>query len=67
MLTKFALTALIIVLAWLFLFRRPRRRRPAPRDDRSLPHPLQFARCPKCGVYRLPEGACDCTRSDPGS
>jgi len=67
MLTKFALTALILVLAWLLLFRRPRRPR-MPRDDsRALPHPLQFARCPTCGTYRLPQGKCDCTRDDAGS
>lgn len=62
MLTKLAVTALILALAWLFLFRKPRRRPRRHPDNRTLPHPLQLARCPGCGVWRLPDAPCECTR-----
>ena len=60
MLTKLAVTAAVFLLIWLIFFRR--RARPRPDPNRSLPHPLHLARCPGCGVYRLPDAPCDCTR-----
>jgi len=69
MFTKYGLLALGLTLAW-FLLLRPSRgggpdrdrdpRRPAPPPP---PQPAELAPCPDCGVYKLPGGACNCTRS----
>lgn len=59
MAVKFALLAIVLFAAWMLLFRttrglsRPKRKTPvAP--------PQELERCPRCGVYRLPFGACEC-------
>jgi len=57
---KYAILALALFVVWMLLFRaargmaRPKRKPPAP------PPPQELAPCPRCGVYRLPAGACDC-------
>lgn len=56
---KFALLAVALAVAWMLLFRatrgisRPKRNPPAAPAQELEP-------CPRCGVYRLPSGACDC-------
>jgi ribosomal protein L32 len=60
MLSKLAVTALILLLVWLVFFRRPRRVEDARPDRRALPRPLQLVRCERCGVYRLPGRPCAC-------
>jgi hypothetical protein len=67
MITKYGLLALALGLLWL-LFLRPARGGGTDRDrDRpTTPPPTQppeLARCPECGVYRLPGGNCNCVRS----
>ena len=66
MLTKLAVTALTLLLIWAVFFRRPKPRRRGPGSDKELPHPMHLARCPGCGVYRLPDSPCDCTRQRDG-
>jgi len=65
MLSKLAITALVGLLVWLVFFRRPAAKRRGG-TKKALPHPLSLARCPGCGVYRLPEAPCDCTRPPKG-
>jgi len=68
MFTKYGLLALALLIAW-FLFLRPARG--GGRDDgrgpgkapTPPPKPAELAPCPECGVYKLPGGACHCTRS----
>jgi len=56
---KFALLAVALFAVWMLLFRvargvsGPKRKPPAP-------PPQELAPCPRCGVYRLPAGSCDC-------
>jgi len=57
MTTKLALLAVALIVAWMVLF-RPRRGVSGPK--RKPPPPQVLAPCPRCGVYRLPAGACDC-------
>jgi hypothetical protein len=58
MIAKLALLALALFVAWMALF-RPRRGAPG-RRRKPLPPPQALEPCPRCGVYRLPAGACDC-------
>lgn len=69
MFTKYGLLALTLLIAW-FLFLRPGRgggqddrRDPDKRPAPPPPQPAELARCPECGVYKLPGGACQCTQS----
>jgi hypothetical protein len=55
---KLALLVLALFVAWLALF-RPRRSASGPKQ-KPLPPPQELAPCPRCGVYRLPVGPCDC-------
>jgi ribosomal protein L32 len=64
MLTKIVVTLLVFLTIWLVFFRRPKPRRRSGPDRKALPHPLQLARCPRCGTWRLPESPCACTRGD---
>ncbi len=58
MTAKLALLALALVIVWMVLFRPGRG---ASRPKREPPSPPQALEpCPRCGVYRLPAGACDC-------
>lgn len=59
---KIAVLALALFTAWLVLF-RPRRRPPAPREPE--PRPAALESCPRCGVYRLPGGRCECDAASP--
>ena len=54
MIAKLALLALVLLIAWMVLL-RPRRGASGPRQE-----PQALESCPRCGVYRLPAGACDC-------
>jgi cbb3-type cytochrome oxidase subunit 3 len=63
MLTKIALTLVVIAAVWLIFFRR-RGRKGAADGNKRLPHPLHLARCPGCGIYRLQDAPCNCTRGD---
>ena len=58
MITKLALLALALFVVWMALF-RPRRGVSGRRRKPLLP-PQELAPCPRCGVYRLPAGVCDC-------
>ena len=58
MITKLALLAVALLVVWMALF-RPRRGVPGPKQE-PLPPPQELAPCPRCGVYRLPAGPCDC-------
>ena len=55
---KLALLVLALFVVWMALF-RPRRSTPGPKQE-PLPPPQELAPCPRCGVYRLPAGPCDC-------
>ncbi len=57
MTAKLALLALALLVAWMVLF-RPGRSVSGPK--RKPPPPQALEPCPRCGVYRLPAGACDC-------
>lgn len=57
MTAKLALLALALFVAWMVLF-RPGRSLSGPK--RTPPPPQALEPCPRCGVYRLPAGACDC-------
>lgn len=57
MTAKLALLAVALLVVWAVLFRPRRRvsgRKPKP------PPPQALEPCPRCGVFRLPAGACDC-------
>ncbi len=58
MTTKLALLAVALLVAWMVLF-RPRRGVSGPKR-KPLRRPQELEPCPRCGVYRLPAGACDC-------
>ena len=63
MIAKLALLAVALIVVWMVLF-RPRRRVSGPK--REPPAPQALEQCPRCGVFRLPSGACDCDpRSTP--
>ena len=55
---KLARLALALLVAGLALF-RPRRGASGPRRKPLAP-PQELEPCPRCGVYRLPLGPCDC-------
>lgn len=74
MMTKFGLLALALILLWN-LFLRPNRGRGGG-DDRGrgrspapapAPPAADMAPCPRCGVYKLPGGRCNCSPSSTGS
>lgn len=55
---KLALFAVALFAVWMILFRAGRR---IPGPKRKPPEPHQaLERCPRCNVYRLPGGACEC-------
>lgn len=55
---KLALLALALLAGWLLLLRSWRK---PPPVGRTPPRPAAaLERCPSCGVYRLPGGACAC-------
>jgi len=59
MMIKLAVLGVALVIIWLVLFRTARgsageRRKPPELKTQALES------CPKCGVYRLPGGVCDC-------
>ncbi len=58
MTTKLAVLAVALLIAWMVLF-RPRRGVRGPKR-KPAPPPQALEPCPRCGVYRLPTGACDC-------
>ncbi len=58
MTAKLALLALALFVAWMVLFRPGRGASGSKRQPLLPPQPLEP--CPRCGVYRLPAGACDC-------
>jgi hypothetical protein len=60
---KFGLLALALFVAWMLLFRATRGIS-GPKRKSAKPPAQELAPCPRCGVYRLPSGVCDC---DPGS
>jgi len=67
MFTKYGLLAVALFLVWA-LFLRPARGGGSDRDPGRTPvppppQPAELAPCPECGVYKLPGGNCDCTRS----
>lgn len=57
MTAKLALLALALLVAWMVLF-RPGRGVSGPK--RKPPPAQALEPCPRCGVFRLPAGACDC-------
>ena len=59
MTAKLALLALALFVAWMVLF-RPRRGAVSGPKRKPPPPPQALEPCPRCGVYRLPAGACDC-------
>jgi hypothetical protein len=59
MVTKFALLALALFAAWMLLFRATRGITGTKRNP-PVPPAQELAPCPRCGVFRLPAGACDC-------
>jgi len=62
MVWKLFVTALVLGLAWLLLFRRPG---PGPAAEharaRRVRDALTLKRCPDCGRFRTAERPCDCT------
>ena len=58
MTTKLALLAVALLIAWMVLS-RPRRGVSGPKRKPRVP-PQALEPCPRCGVFRLPDGACDC-------
>ncbi len=58
MITKLALLAVALLIVWMVLF-RPRRGAAGPKQ-KPLPPPQALEPCPRCGVFRLPIGPCDC-------
>lgn len=67
MLTKIALTALVIGLAILLLFRGRRSSRPERPDPQDrLPRPIALVQCPDCGTHHLPGRPCGCGGTDRG-
>jgi len=58
MTTKLALLAVALIVAWMVLF-RPRRGVSGPKRKPRVP-PQALEPCPRCGVFRLADGACDC-------
>ena len=59
MMIKLAVLGVALVIVWLVMFRTVR----GPVGERRKPPKLKaqaLEPCPKCGVYRLPGGACDC-------
>jgi hypothetical protein len=56
---KLAMLALALLIGWFVLF-RPRRKAP-PASPRAAARPVtSLERCPRCGVFRLPDGDCAC-------
>ena len=55
---KLALLAVGLFLAWMILFRS--RRGVSRPKSKPPPPPQALERCPRCSVYRLPGGICDC-------
>jgi hypothetical protein len=61
---KLGLLVLAALILWMALF-RPRRRGPRTDSDpapKTPPRAEILEPCPRCGVFRLPGGACDCDR-----
>jgi hypothetical protein len=58
MIAKLALLALALLIAWMALF-RPQRGAAGPKR-KPLPPPQALEPCPRCGIFRLPIGPCDC-------
>jgi hypothetical protein len=56
---KYALLALALFVAWMLLFRATRGIS-GPKRKPPVAPPQELEPCPRCGVYRLPSGACDC-------
>jgi hypothetical protein len=56
---KYALLALALFVVWMVLFRATRGGAPT-KPTPPAPLPQDLKPCPRCGVYRLPSGACDC-------
>jgi ribosomal protein L32 len=65
MLTKIALTGLVLLIAWFVFFRRPRRITDTTPERKALPRAVQLVRCERCGVHRLPGRPCACDASGP--
>jgi hypothetical protein len=59
MITKLAVLGLVLFVAWLALF-RPGRGAAGPKRKPPLPPPQVLEPCLRCGVYRMPGGACNC-------
>ncbi len=59
MTVKLALLALALFVAWMVLFRPARGAGSGPKR-KAPPPPQALEPCPRCGVFRLPAGACDC-------
>jgi len=57
---KVVLVALALAVAWVVLL-RPLRSESARRKEPPPPPPAALERCPRCGVYRLPDGRCECS------
>ena len=63
MTAKLALLAVALLVVWGVFF-RPRRHMTGRK--RKPPAAQALVPCPRCGVFRLPSGACDCDpRSTP--
>jgi hypothetical protein len=59
MFIKLAVLGVALVIVWLVMFRTVR----GPVSPRPKPPELKAQKlepCPKCGVYRVPGGVCDC-------
>ena len=65
MFAKYGLLALALMVAWFVLLRPALAagRKQGKPDGPPPPAPADLAPCPKCGVYRMPGGPCDCTNS----
>lgn len=63
MFAKYGLLILALLVVWYALLRPgmlAAKRQPKPKGPPG-PAPAELKPCPKCGVYRLPGGPCDCT------
>lgn len=60
MIAKLLLTAGIIGLVFLIATKRGKRTPETPPGRVRTQAAEPLIRCPSCGVYRLPEGPCDC-------
>ncbi|HSF93575.1 MAG TPA: hypothetical protein VLA52_01000 [Thermohalobaculum sp.] len=62
MFAKYGLLAAALIVVWFALLRPAMaagRKRGKP-EGPPPPEPADLAPCPKCGVFRLPGGDCDC-------